>query len=54
MMKKFAVCASLVLVRITRKLNFKGVFLRNTLFLFEIFEILWYNISIKMRGEKKK
>ena len=32
MMKKFAACANLVLVRITKKLNFKGAFLRNTLF----------------------
>ena len=30
-----------------------SVFPRNTLFLFEIFEILWYNIYTKMRGEKK-
>ena len=30
-----------------------SVFLRNTLFLFEIYEILWYNIYTKMRGETK-
>ena len=30
-----------------------SVFPRNTLFLFDFFEILWYNIYTKMRGEKK-
>ena len=30
-----------------------SVFSRNTLFLFDFFEILWYNIYTKMRGEKK-
>lgn len=29
------------------------VFPRNTLILFDFFEILWYNIYTKMRGEKK-
>ena len=30
-----------------------SVFPRNALFLFDFFEILWYNIYTKMRGEKK-
>ena len=30
-----------------------SVFPRNALFLFDFFEILWYNIYTKMRGENK-